>query len=232
MLNNYHNLEVKLGIEFKDKLLLENVFVHRSFLNEHKNFILESNEKIEFLGDSVLSLITSVYLFRGYPSLQEGDYTEIKSAIVKTESLADAAKKLNLGKFLLLSKGEESGKGRTNKNILADCFEALIAAIFLDQSFEKAYNFVVNHLFQDTLDYIIKNKLYLSAKSKLQELIQAKFKKIPVYKVLNQSGPEHNRIFIVGVFINSKKTGEGTAPSKKEAEEKAAKIAFEKITQS
>ncbi|MBI3366847.1 ribonuclease III, partial [Candidatus Roizmanbacteria bacterium] len=179
MIHTYSSLEKVIKIKFKNRDLLENVFIHRSYLNEHKSFHLPSNEKMEFLGDSVLSLITSVYLFKNYPSLKEGDYTEIKSAIVKTESLAYAAVELRLGELLFLSKGEELGGGRTNRNILADCFEALIGCIFLDQSFEKAYTFVCNHLFRETLDTIVQNKSYLSAKSMLQEYTQAKYKAIP-----------------------------------------------------
>ena len=222
----FTDLETKIKIKFKDRALLENVFIHRSYLNEHKKSSFRSNERLEFLGDSVLSLITSVYLFKNYPNLKEGDYTEIKSAIVKMDSLAEAAKKINLSFFLLLSKGEEKGAGRTNNNILADCFEALIAAIFLDQNFEAAYLFVVNFLFKDKLDYLLRNDLYLSAKSKLQELIQGKYKMTPLYKVLEENGPEHKRTFKIGVYFNNKKLGEGIAPSKKEAEEEAAKEAL------
>ncbi len=229
MINKYKFLETKININFKNQTLLENVFIHRSYLNEHKSSKLSSNERLEFLGDSVLSLITSVYLFKNYPNLKEGDYTEIKSAIVKMDSLAEASKKINLNDYFLLSKGEEKGAGRTNNNILADCFEALIAVIFLDQNFETAYLFVVNFLFKDKLDYLLENNLYLSAKSKLQELIQHKYKKTPVYKVLEEKGPEHKRTFKIGVYFNNKKLGIGIAPSKKEAEEEAAKKAFENI---
>jgi len=224
--NKYSKLESKIKIKFKDRDLLNNVFIHRSYLNEHKNSKLASNERLEFLGDSVLSLITSVYLFKNYPNLKEGDYTEIKSAVVKMNSLAEASKKIELNKYLLLSKGEEKGDGRTNNNIMADCFEALIAVIFLDQSFETAYLFVVNFLLKNKLDYLLKNKLYLSSKSRLQEIIQSKYKKTPVYKVLEEKGPEHKRIFKIGVLFNNKMIGTGTAPSKKEAEEEAAEEAL------
>lgn len=229
MTNKYQALEKTISVKIKDRDLLDKVFIHRSYLNEHKALKLASNEKMEFLGDSVLSLITSVYLFRNYPSLKEGDYTEIKSAIVKTESLAYAASEIQLGKYLYFSKGEELGGGRTNRNILADCFEALIGCIFLDASFEKAYLFVCNHLFKKTLDLIVQDKSYLSPKSMLQEVIQGKYKTIPIYKVLEEKGPEHKRTFTVAVFFNNKKLGQGIASSKKEAEEKAAKVAFENI---
>ncbi len=175
-MNQFRDLENKININFSDKNLLQTVFIHRSYLNEHKKSNFSSNERLEFLGDSVLSLITSVYLFKNYPTLAEGEYTEIKAAIVKTESLAKAAVELDLGKYLYLSKGEEKSGGRSNKNILADCFEALIACIFLDKNFEMAYQFVLRYLFGKRLDYIVKNKLYLSAKSKLQEAIQGKYK--------------------------------------------------------
>lgn len=227
--NKYSNLEKTINIKFKDRGMLENVFIHRSYLNEHKNSNFKSNERLEFLGDSVLSLITSVYLFKNYPNLEEGDYTEIKSAIVKMDSLAEASKKIELNNYLLLSKGEEKGAGRTNNNIMADCFEALIAVIFLDKNFEAAYTFVVDFLFKDKLDYLLKNNLYLSSKSRLQEIIQSKYKKTPVYKVLDEKGPEHKRIFKIGVYFNNKMLGEGIAPSKKEAEEVAAKEALVNI---
>jgi len=232
METRFDKLQKQIGIVFKNRTLLTNVFIHRSYLNEHKSLKLLSNEKLEFLGDSVLSLITSVYLFKNYPKLVEGDYTEIKSAIVKTESLAEAAKELSLGEYLYLSRGEEMSGGRSNKNILADTFEALIGCIFLDQGFDSAYLFVKDNLFKTKLDYIVKNKLYLSAKSKLQEFIQGKYKTTPVYKVLAETGPEHKRIFKVGVFFDSRRLGVGVAASKKEAEEKAAKIAFEIISKS
>ncbi len=226
---NFSQLEREIGIIFKNKDLLKNVFIHRSYLNEHKQFYLPSNEKLEFLGDSVLSLITSMYLYKNYPTLHEGEYTDIKSAIVRTESLAVAAGDLNLGMYLHLSRGEEQGNGRTNTNILADCFEALIAGIFIDKNFETAFSFVVKYLFKGTLDTIIAKETYLSAKSKLQELMQAKYKTIPLYKVLEEQGPDHNRFFKIGVFLNSKKLAEGEGRSKKEAEEQAAEIAFDAL---
>lgn len=219
-------LEKKIGVSFKNKKLLENAFVHRSYLNENKKSLLTSNEKLEFLGDSVLSLITSVYLYERYPDFKEGDYTEIKSSIVKTGSLADAAENLTLGDYLYLSKGEEQGEGRQNKNILADTFEALIAAIFLDQGFDVANDFVIQYLFKNILDQIVEKGQYLSSKSKLQELSQAKYKTIPSYKVLKTEGPEHKRIFTIEVFLNKKKLGTGTGFSKKEAEENAASEAL------
>ncbi len=229
MVDQFKPLEEAIQITFKDRSLLENVFIHRSYLNEHKKFSMPSNEKLEFLGDSVLSLITSIYLYRKYPLLQEGDYTDIKAAIVRTESLAEVAKKLKLGSYLYLSKGEERGNGRSNMNILADCFEALIAAIFIDQSFESGYQFVVKHLFKDRLDHIVEYKLYLSPKSRLQEIAQARYRVLPIYNTVEESGPEHNKHFKVSVSVKGKRLAEGIGSSKKMAEEHAAKNALAKI---
>jgi len=227
--NQYLELEKKISITFKNKSLLENVFVHRSYLNEHQDIKLTSNERLEFLGDSVLSLITSVYLFKNYPFLKEGEYTDIKGKIVCAESLSFAARKLDLGRYLFLSKGEEKSGGRENKNILADCFEALIGAIFIEKDFETAYQFVVKFLFSEKLDFIIKNRLYLPAKTQLQQWFQEKYKTTPEYKLIEEKGPSHKKLFKVGVYFKEKLFGIGTGFSKKEAEEQAAKIAIEKL---
>ncbi len=226
---NISDLEKKISVDFKNKVLLENVMIHRSYLNEHKDFHLPSNEKLEFLGDSVLSLITSIYLYKQFPDLEEGDYTDIKAAIVRTESLAEVGQKLGLGDYLYLSKGEEQGKGRQNMNLLADCFEALVAAIFIDQGFDQAYDFVLKYLFKHTLLNIVKKKLYLSPKSRLQEYMQAKYKTLPLYTILEEKGPEHKKMFKISVSINDKVLGDGTGTSKKMAEEQAAKNALEKM---
>jgi len=227
METNLNKLEERIHIEFKNRELLRNVFVHRSYLNENRDFELPSNEKLEFLGDSVLSLATSIYLYHKYAHLQEGDYTDIKAAIVRTESLAEVAREIDLGNFLYLSHGEEKGKGRTKTNILADVFEALIAAIFIDQGFDRAYQFITEYLFAEKLDYIVKNKLYLSPKSRLQEITQAQYKDLPVYELLEATGPEHKKTFTVHVLVNGEMKGEGTGKSKKQAEENAAQNALE-----
>lgn len=229
MSDSFVKLESQITIQFTDKQLLENVFIHRSYLNEHKSLNLASNEKLEFLGDSVLSLITSIYLYKHFPELAEGDYTDIKASIVRTESLAEVGKKLNLGQYLYLSKGEEQGNGRNNINILADCFEALVAAIFIDHNFDVAYEFVSRELFQDKLHHIVENKLYLSPKSRLQEYIQAKFKVLPIYTIVEEAGPEHQKTFKVNVSLKDKSLGEGTGNSKKQAEEQAAKNALDSL---
>jgi len=219
-------LQKKIGITFKDTELLSKAFVHRSYLNENKNTAIESNEKLEFLGDSVLSLITSIYLYRTYPTLHEGDYTDIKASIVKTESLFEASSELGLGKYLYLSKGEDENHGRESISMLADCFEALIATIFLDQGFETAYQFVLKFLFKDKLDTIVENKSYLSSKNRLQEYWQEKYKTLPIYQIIKQEGPEHHKNYTIGVYHRDKLIGEGNGLSKKSAEEKAASAAL------
>ncbi len=215
------------GISFISDDLLVNAFIHRSYLNEHKNTKLVSNEKLEFLGDSVLSLASSIYLFKHFPDLDEGSYTDIKASVVRTESLAEAAMKCEFGSLVYLSKGEELNGGRVNKNILADCFESFIAALFLDQGFEKAYTFILTRLFSDRLDYVVENKLYLSPKSRLQELIQASHKALPNYTITTEAGPDHKKEFLITVSYNKKELGKGKGNSKKEAEEQAAKNALE-----
>lgn len=218
------------GIVFNNQALLNHAFVHRSYLNEHKDDkTITSNEKLEFLGDSVLSLATSIYLYKYYPLLDEGTYTDIKASVVRTETLAEVAKILGFGNVILLSKGEELNGGRDNKNILADCLESYIAALFLDQGFEMAFTFIVKHIFKDRLSHIVENKLYLSPKSRLQELIQATHKTLPQYVLDNESGPEHKKTFDVSVYFGGKLLGKGSGMSKKEAEENAAKNALEFI---
>jgi ribonuclease-3 len=170
-----------------------------------------------------------MYLYNHYPHLKEGEYTEIKASIVRAESLAVASAQLGLGNYIYLSKGEEAGKGRENKNLLADSFEALIAAIFIDQGFDRAYSFVLDHLFKDVLDAIVSSNSYSSSKSRLQELIQSKYKVTPTYTVIDQQGPEHDRIFSVSVGVNEDVLAQGTGKTKKEAEEHAALNALEKV---
>lgn len=228
--NQFADLEQKIEITFRNKTLVQNAFIHRSYLNENKAFYLPSNEKLEFLGDSVLSLITSIYLFKNYPELTEGDYTDIKAAIVRTESLAIAANNLDLGRYLQLSKGEEKGHGRKNTNILADTFEALVACIFIDIGFDAAYEFVKEWLFKDRLDEIVSKNLYLSPKSRLQEVMQAQYKMLPEYRIIEETGPEHQKEFTVAVSLNGTILATATGNSKKSAEEAAAKKALEKAS--
>lgn len=229
MLKKINIFSQKIGIDFKNKNILVNAFVHRSFLNEHKNFPLPSNEKLEFLGDSVLSLITSLYLYQKYPYLNEGDYTNIKAMLVKTENLANIARTLGLGELLLLSKGEQKNNGRNNQSILADCFEALVASIFLDQGFDKTYQFLQQHLLKNNVDQLVLKNEYYSAKNRLQEILQNKYKELPVYKVIKEFGPQHNKKYVVVVNLKNKQLAIGQGKSKKQAEEVAANNALQKL---
>lgn len=222
-------LQNNINLHFNDLALLETAFVHRSYQNEHRDFPLPSNEKLEFLGDSVLSLASSVHLYKSYPQFQEGEYTDIKASIVNTNSLYEAAKSLQLGEYLYLSKGEQDNKGRDNISILADCFEALIGAIYLEHGFKVAYTFINTYLFKDTLDTIVEKRLYLPAKNILQEYYQEKYKKLPKYKVISESGPEHSKVYVVGVYNNETLLGSGKGKSKKQGEEEAAREALQKL---
>lgn len=202
-------------------------FIHRSFLNE-AGPNLESNERLEFLGDSILSFIISSYLFKIRPEDAEGDLTNLRSYIVKTKSLASASSGLQLGSFLMLSKGEEISGGRENTQILANTFEALLGAIFLEEGLEVATRFVENHLlplFQDELE----SGPPKDSKSYLQEIAQTRTKQSPKYKILGTSGPDHAKIFNVGVYLEGKIVGEGSGSSKQVAEEAAATKALEQL---
>ena len=213
-------LEDNLGIVFKNKEHLINALTHRSYLNEHKD-IKVHNERLEFLGDAVLELIVSDYLFNKFPDRPEGDLTSFRSALVKTESLADTAKKLGIGESLLLSKGEEDTGGRTKDYLLANTFEAIIGAIYIDQGYEKCKEFVYTHLIPKLND-IIKNRSDIDNKTRIQEITQAKYKVTPVYEVINEEGPDHNKKFTIVVKINDKVIGKGVGKSKQKAQEQAA----------
>lgn len=216
---------MNLKRKFKNPDLLENAFVHRSYLNENPEFPFPSNERLEFLGDAVLEQIVSDFLYHHFPALPEGELTALRAALVRTESLAEEARRLNLGKELLLSKGEESSGGRDNPYLLANTFEALIGATYLDQGIEKTKDFVQKEL-------LYKTEKSLKAgtkdpKSKFQELTQAKFGTTPTYRVLKEEGQPHKRRFLCGVYLKRRKIGEGEGKNKKEAEEAAAKAALE-----
>ena len=220
------DLQAKIGVTFTNTNLLQQAFIHRSHLNESKEF-KESNERLEFLGDAVLSFITSQYLYTTYPQYPEGTLTNIRSTLVKTKSLGTVASDLGLGSLLLLSRGEESSGGPTNESLLADCFEALLGAIFLDQGIEPAKQFLLTHLLYKT-ETIIATKSYVDFKSLLQELTQEKLKVSPTYRVTKSEGPDHNKTFWIEVSTGDKILGEGVGKSKQDAEQHAAQNALEK----
>jgi len=222
-------LETKLGINFKDRRLLENAFVHRSYLNEKTDFDLPSNERLEFLGDAVLQLVVSEHLFKEFPGEPEGNLTNYRASIVNAKTLSDVSASLGLGQYLLLSRGEEASGGRSRPYLLANTFEALLGVIYLDQGLTVARQFVHQHLIPE-LQPIIEQDLYKDYKSKLQEMAQEKFSQTPSYKVISEIGPDHAKLFTVGVFLGDREAGRGTGSSKQVAEQEAAKQALDQST--
>lgn len=213
--------------KFNNQDLFKQAFVHRSFLNEAKEN-LESNERLEFLGDSILSFIVSEHLYKSYPEFDEGILTNLRSLVVNTKSLAKTARNLGFGEHLLLSKGEEESKGRENESILANTFEAVIGALYLDQGIDAVKVFLFEVLIPDVAEYVEK-RVFKDPKSLLQEHVQSKKQNSPVYKVLHEEGPAHAKQFTIGVYVENELVGEGQGKSKQEAEEQAAEQALEKI---
>lgn len=214
-------LEGKLGVNFKNKDLLKTAVIHRSYLNEHKDFGLEHNERLEFLGDAVLEVVTTEHLYRTYPN-PEGDLTNWRASLVNSKMLASIARELTIEDFLYLSKGELQDKSVKARNyILANAMEAVIGAIYLDQGFEVVANFIHKNILIK-LENILTNKLYLDPKSKFQEKAQELLGITPIYRVMEESGPDHNRFFKVGVYLDSEMVATGEGTSKQEAQVDAA----------
>ena len=220
-------LEEKLGVSFKNKELLETSLVHRSYLNEHKNFSLPQNERLEFLGDAVLELVVTEYLYRNYPN-PEGELTNFRYALVNHRILSKIADRLNLGDYILLSRGEAKDTGRARQIILANAIEAVIGAMYLDQGFEVCHKFIDREVLVE-LPNIMAAGSYIDPKSQLQELIQEREGVTPNYRVLAESGPDHAKVFEIGVFVNSKLIGKGNGHSKQEAEIAAAADALKQL---
>lgn len=219
-------LEKKFGLNFKSKDLLKQAFVHRSYLNENPELGLEQNERLEFLGDAVLELIITEYLYKKYPEKAEGELTNWRAALVNAKMLSLIAEELGLNDFLLLSRGETKELGKARQYILANTFEAFIGAVYLDLGYETTDKFIKKYLLPKLLD-IIKNKLYKDAKSQFQEEAQDKVGVTPIYKVMKEWGPDHKKKFTVGVFLEEELITEGEGYSKQEAEEEAAKAALD-----
>ncbi len=217
--------EKKIGLNFKDKSLLEKAFIHRSYTNEGGKG-MEHNERIEFLGDAVLELSATQFLYDKFPQETEGVLTAYRSALVNTESLARVAKELGMNDYIRMSKGERTSvKGRDH--ILANTFEALIGAIYLDQGFEKADEFLKKHLF-DYIDEIVAKKLYKDPKSYFQEQAQEHVRITPEYKLVKHEGPDHDRVFVMAVYLGDEEVARGEGSSKQKAEVDAARKALEK----
>lgn len=224
-MNNFKDLEKNLGTKFKNKKLLIQALTHRSFLNEANQPDIESNERLEFLGDTILSFIISEWLFKQFPDYLEGDLTNIRSNLVRTASLTKIAQRLKIGNYLLLSKGEKESGGQKNPTLLANALEAVIGAIFLDQDLKTVKKFIRNN-FSSALESLIRLGGLKDSKSLLQEKIQSETNFSPVYKTIKEEGPDHNKTFTVGVFLNNKLLATGKGKSKQQAEEEAAKIAL------
>lgn len=210
-----------IGITFKQPQLLEQAFVHRSYINEHREYELDHNERLEFLGDAVLELVVTDYLFAKYPERSEGELTSFRAALVNTVTLSEVAESLKLNDYLLLSKGEARDNGRARQAILADTFEAIIGAIYLDQGYEAARDFIAQQLFGKT-EEIVKKNLWQDPKSTFQEKAQENLSITPSYQVMKAVGPDHNKRFTIGLYLADELVAEGEGHSKQEAEQEAA----------
>lgn len=224
---DFSKFEKIAGVSFKDKSLLKQAFTHRSFVNENKTFTIGHNERLEFLGDAVLELVVTEYLYSKYPNATEGDLTSYRSALVNAITLSEVARNLNVNEFLLLSKGEAKDEGRARLYILANTIEAIIGAIFLDQGYEAAKNFISKNTFH-LIDKIIEEKTWLDSKSYFQEMAQEHTGITPSYKTIKEEGPDHDKNFTVGVYLEKELVVSGKGSSKQEAEQDAARKALEK----
>lgn len=218
--------QTSININFNDVSLLNTVFIHRSYLNEHRSLNLEHNERLEFLGDAVLELCSTEYLFKTFPDKAEGEMTNWRSALVKGESLSVESKRLGINDLLKTSRGESKNTGKARDLLLANAFEALIGAIYLDQGYQAAYNFIEKNVLYKLPD-ILKNGLFYDPKSKFQEMSQDVLGVTPTYEMISESGPDHAKVFIMGAYLGEKKVGEGSGASKQRAQADAAKNALD-----
>jgi len=213
-----------LGVTFNDIDLLVTAFTHRSYVNEHRKTVKHHNERLEFLGDAVLELVATEYLYATY-SEPEGVLTNWRSALVRTESISAAALKQNFEPLLRLSRGEKRGTDRARAQILANSYEAVVGALYLDQGYEATRKFIADSLLS-TFDNILKSGSWMDPKSHLQEIVQSQENFTPVYKVLSEEGPDHDKVFTVGVMVNGELKGQGTGPSKQAGQQQAAEDAL------
>ena len=227
MPKDFKSFEADTGLQFNDLNLLRQAFTHRSYINEHRGEVSGHNERLEFLGDAVLELISTRFLYERFPDKPEGELTAYRAALVNAVTCAEIATKLGMNDYLLLSRGESKDTGRARAILLANAFEALIGALYLDSGYDAAKLFIERHLFPK-IDEIIKGRLWQDAKSTLQEKAQEHDGITPNYKVLAESGPDHAREFRVGVYVGNTILAEGGGKSKQEAEQEAARAALEK----
>ncbi|MFH1284022.1 MAG: ribonuclease III [Candidatus Peregrinibacteria bacterium] len=218
-------LEKKIGISFKDKDLLKTAFVHKSYVNEHRKESVTDNERLEFLGDAVLELVSTKHLFEKCPDKSEGEMTSFRSALVKGKTLAEIAEELDLGEYLFLSRGEEQSGGREKNYILANTLEALIGTIYLDQGYGAAEKFIEKFILA-RLDEIIEKGLHIDAKSRFQEACQEILEVTPHYEIVKEEGPDHEKEFTMGAYIGEELVATGMGSSKQKAEDEAAKNAL------
>lgn len=224
--NRFSELEEAIGLKFKDYSLLKLALTHSSYANERKINKIACNERLEFLGDAILELISSDYLYKKYPDMQEGNLSKLRASLVCEEALSLSASKIKLGDYIYLGKGEDSTGGRLRASITSDAFEAVIGAIYLDSGYEKAKEFVLKYVLYDTDSFVN----MADSKSVLQEKIQSSKKNCQiVYTVVEESGPEHNKSFTVSVSIDGKEFGRGSGRSKKAAEKEAARVALSNL---
>ncbi len=222
---DFTQFENKININFHDKGLLEQAFVHRSYINENKSSGLQHNERLEFLGDAVLELVITDFLYKQYPEKDEGSLTAYRSALVNADTCAGIARNIGMEQYLLLSKGESKDTGRARQYILANALEALIGAVYLDQGYETAKNFIETH-FTPLIESIVSEKSFIDAKSLFQEKAQEFDGITPSYKTIRESGPDHGKVFTVGVYVGKDKVAEGEGQSKQDAEQSAAREAL------
>lgn len=227
-MEKFNDIQKNIGLTFKNPELLEVALTHRSYLNEHQGAKLENNERLEYLGDAVLELIISDYIFRKYSDKAEGELTSIRSAVVRTESLAEESRKLGIGENLKMSKGEKDSGGKDKDYLLANAYEAVLGAIYLDSGIEECIKFVHRTLISK-IDHIVENHLFIDPKTQAQEIIQARYKTTPTYVIVKEEGPDHDKKFTVALLINKKEKAKGQGTSKQKAEENAALAAIEKI---
>jgi ribonuclease-3 len=224
---DFKGAEKKIGVSFNNKDLLVKAFTHRSFLNENRNSGMEHNERLEFLGDAVLELAVTSFLYEKYPRRAEGELTSFRASLVNTITLSETSEKLGFNEFLLLSRGEAKDTGRARQYILANTFEAVVGAIYLDLGYQAAEKFIKKNIFS-LIDGIVKEGSWIDAKSLFQEKAQEKYGSTPIYETVGEEGPDHDKQFLVVVKINNKTEGKGRGSSKQEAEQLAAREALKK----
>ncbi len=224
---DFASFEKAIGVHFKNRGLLTQAFTHRSYINENPNTGLFHNERFEFLGDAVLELAITKFLFDKYPNVTEGELTSYRSALVNAIIISEVAAELGMNEYLLLSKGEQKDTGKARQYILANTYEALVGAMYLDQGYDVAAAFILKTL-AGRIDEIVRKKLWRDAKSYIQELAQEHYSLTPTYQVMKESGPDHDKQFTVGIFFGGEHIASGKGKSKQEAETSAAEGALQK----